>query len=64
MRHGDCVKTESRTKKELHALKQQLKEEHEMRIQANELQQEHEQQGSQHALMGETTPLQVIDPSQ
>ena len=32
--------------------------------QINELQQEHEQQWAQHALMDETMPLQVKDPSQ
>ena len=36
------VKTENGTKKELHVLKQQLKEEHELHKQVNELQEEHE----------------------
>ena len=45
-------------------LKQQLKEEQELHSRENELQQEHVQQGVQHALTNENTPVQVIDPSQ
>ena len=60
----DRAKTECGTKLELHVLKQQLKEEHELHRQVNELQLDQEQQGVQHALIDETTPVQVKDPSQ
>jgi len=62
--HEDHANVENGTKKELHVLKQQLKEEHKRHRQENRLQHEQVHHGMQHAQMDETAPVQVIDSSQ